>query len=103
MGGLSKKEQMERKDPLVQRYASELGANVRRLRKEQGLSQERLGLMVGSKHPRISNIERGRVVLSFPDMVKLCRALDIDPAELIDTTALKLADFPEQQDGHAQL
>lgn len=102
MGGLSKEEQMARKDPLVQHYARELGANVRRLRKEQGLSQERLGLMIGSKHPRISNIERGCVVLAFPDLVKLCRALDVDPGELIDTAALKLADHPEPQNDHAR-
>lgn len=103
MTGFSKKEQMERRDPLVRQYASTLGANLRRLRKEQGLTQKRLGLMIGTEHPRISNIECGRVVLDFSDVVKLCRALDADPGELIDTAALKLADYPERPDGHAKL
>ena len=39
----SKKEAMERRDPLVQEVARELGKNVRALRKDQKLSQERLG------------------------------------------------------------
>lgn len=102
MGSLSKKEQMERKDPLVQRYASDFGANLRRLRKAQGLTQERLGLMIGSKHSRISNIEHGHVVLSIPDTMKLCRALDVNPAELIDVSVLKLSDYPKPSEGHAR-
>lgn len=96
MESLSKKEQMKRKDPLVQKYASNLGANLRRLRKAQGLPQERLGLMIGSKHSRISNIEHGHVALSFSEVAKLCRALDVDPSELIDISSLTLADHPEQ-------
>ena len=102
MGSLSKKEQMKRKDPLVQKYAADFGANLRRLRKAQGLSQERLGLMIGSKHPRISNIERGVVVLNIPDTIKLCRALDVDPIELIDVSPLHLDDHPPTPDGHAR-
>ena len=73
------------------------------LRKAQGLTQERLGLMIGTGHSRISNIERGRVVPSVPDMIKLCRALEADPVELVDTAAFKLSDFPERQQGHARL
>ena len=91
------------KDPLVQQYATDLGANLRRLRKGQGLSQERLGLMIGSWHSRISNIERGKVIVSFPDAVKLCRALGADPEELIDLSTLTLADYPEPADGPAPL
>lgn len=102
MASLSKKEQMERKDPLVQKYASNFGANLRHLRKAQGLTQERLGLMIGSKHSRISNIENGYVVLSVPDTMKLCRALDVDPSELIDASDLKLTDYPKSSEGHAR-
>ena len=56
-------------DPLVQQYAFILGENLRQLRKAQGLTQERLGLMIGTGHSRISNIERGRVVPSVPDKI----------------------------------
>lgn len=93
-----------RVDPLVQQYATDLGAKLRALRKKQGLSQERLGLMVGTKHPRISRIENGRAVPSISDLVKLCRALDVDPHELIDFTPYRLQDYPEQPPkGHAWL
>ena len=103
MGGLTKKERMARKDPLVQTYAANLGANLRRLRKQQNLSQETLGLMIGTKHSRISNIEHGRVILGFPDVAKLCRALGVDPAELIDLSVITLKDHPLPEDGHAPL
>lgn len=103
MGENRNKPMAVHRDPLVQKYASDLGANLRRLRKSQGLSQERLGLMIGSEHPRISNIERGRVIPGFPDVVKLCRALDVDPVELVDISSFHLADYPFPPDGHAPL
>lgn len=79
MGKSSEKNTPAYHDPLVQQYAFILGENLRQLRKAQGLTQERLGLMIGTGHSRISNIERGRVVPSVPDMIKLCRALEADP------------------------
>lgn len=103
MGKSSEKNTPAYHDPLVQQYAFILGENLRQLRKAQGLTQERLGLMIGTGHSRISNIERGRVVPSVPDMIKLCRALEADPVELVDTAAFKLSDFPERQQGHARL
>ena len=90
MGKSSEKNTPAYHDPLVQQYAFILGENLRQLRKAQGLTQERLGLMIGTGHSRISNIERGR-------------ALEADPVELVDTAAFKLSDFPERQQGHARL
>lgn len=66
MGKSSEKNTPAYHDPLVQQYAFILGENLRQLRKAQGLTQERLGLMIGTGHSRISNIERGRVVPTFP-------------------------------------
>ena len=103
MGNLSKKQTMERKDPLVRKYASDLGTNLRQIRKDQGLTQKKLGLMIGSEHSRISNIECGYVALSIPDLVKLSRALDVDPCQRADLAPHKLIDYPEQADGHARL
>ena len=91
MGKSSEKNTPAYHDPLVQQYAFILGENLRQLRKAQGLTQERLGLMIGTGHSRISN------------MIKLCRALEADPVELVDTAAFKLSDFPERQQGHARL
>ncbi len=91
---LSKKELMDRRDSLTRACAVQFGQNLRKLRKGQGLTQERLGLMIGSKHPRISDMERGLVNVSFTDIAKLSRALEIEPAELIDLSAIHLEEYP---------
>lgn len=43
-------------------------------------------MMIGSEHSRISNIECGYVALSIPDLVKLSRALDVDPCQLMTSS-----------------
>ena len=48
MGKSSEKNTPAYHDPLVQQYAFILGENLRQLRKAQGLTQERLGLMIGT-------------------------------------------------------
>lgn len=104
MAAKGKKEAMEGKDPLVRKLAMELGRNVRTLRLDQNLSQERLAYMIKTKHPRISNIERGLVDARLTDIVELSRALDVDPAELLNLHAVKLADNPlPSSDGHVRL
>ena len=50
MGKSSEKNTPAYHDPLVQQYAFILGENLRQLRKAQGLTQERLGLMIGTGH-----------------------------------------------------
>ena len=79
MGKSSEKNTPAYHDPLVQQYAFILGENLRQLRKAQGLTQERLGRMIGPRHCGISNIYRGRVVTSLPDMIHLCRAFEAEP------------------------
>ncbi len=90
-------------DPLVEACAAELGRNLRAIRRSQNLSQERLGLMVKTKHSRISNIERGLVNPRFSDIVELARALNVGPGELIDFAAFDPADYPLPPDDHARL
>lgn len=101
MNGSSKQKRTAYKDPLVQLYAFRLGKSLRDLRKKQGLTQERLALMIGTKHSRISNIERGCAMPSFPDVVKLCRALEVDPKDLADVSTLKCSEHPLPSDDHA--
>ena len=104
MGKKGKKEEMAGKDPLVQKLASELGRNVRATRTDQHLTQERLGYMINTKHPRISDIERGLVNARLTDIVELSRALGVDPAELLDLRVAKLAESSTPPpDDHAQL
>lgn len=104
MSEMSKNEKMARKDPLVQRLSADLGSRLLEVRTSEGLSQNTLAEMVGTKHPRISNLEGGLVDVRLSDIVKLARALDVNPGELLDLAAYKLEDYPlPLHDNHARM
>ncbi|MCI9495683.1 MAG: helix-turn-helix transcriptional regulator [Adlercreutzia mucosicola] len=60
-----------------------LGAAIRERRVEQGLSQQRLALMVGSSKSHIWRIETGRVGVGIDDLGRIADALDATVSELI--------------------
>ena len=93
MGAESKMERMAHEDPLVQKLARKLGENVRALRKSQNLTQERLGYMIGTKHARISDIERGLVVARLSDIVKLADAFNVRLEDIFDLSAFDPSDY----------
>ena len=64
---------------LRQRFA----ANVRRLRKERGLSQERLAFEAGLHRTYVSGIERGLRNVGLDNIGVIAKALDVEPAELL--------------------
>lgn len=104
MSEMSKNEKMARKDPLVQRLSADLGSRLLEVRTSEGLSQNTLAEMVGTKHPRISNLEGGLVDVRLSDIVKLARALDVNPGVLLDLAAYKLEDYPlPLPDNHARM
>lgn len=103
MANLTKKETMERKDPLVQLYALDLGQNLRNLRKSKGWTQQMLAETMGTEHPRISDIERGLVDARLSDIVNLARIMEVPPTELIDFSKYNPEDHPiPPSGGHAQ-
>lgn len=57
------------------------GEMVRRLRKEQGLSQESLALACCLDRTYIGGIERGERNLSLVNIVKIAKALGVSPKE----------------------
>lgn len=59
-----------------------LAYNVRLLRVQKGLSQERLGFAADMDRTFISQIERSRVNLSVDNIEKIGLALAIDPSSL---------------------
>lgn len=59
-----------------------LGAAIRQQRTEQGLSQERLALMIGSSKSHIWRIETGRVNVGIDDLCRIADALDIPLQDL---------------------
>lgn len=59
-----------------------LGAAIRERREAQGLSQQRLALMVGSSKSHIWRIESGRVSVGLDDLGRIADALDTEVRQL---------------------
>jgi transcriptional regulator with XRE-family HTH domain len=62
---------------------------VRRLREERrrvGISQMDLSLMAGLSQNQVFCIESGRRIPNLTTILKLCKALHIDPADLFKNT-----------------
>lgn len=66
------------------RWEDRVGANVRRLRKAKGLSQEALAHEAGMAMRYLAGIERGEENPSLAFLVKLAEALNVGPAALFD-------------------
>ncbi|HVX20541.1 MAG TPA: helix-turn-helix transcriptional regulator [Acidimicrobiales bacterium] len=63
--------------------AVEFGDRVRALRQAKGLSQERLGELVGISKNYVSSVELGERNVGLRTVLLLGHALDVDPASLI--------------------
>lgn len=61
-----------------------VGANIRRLRKAAGLSQEALAARAGLAMRYVSGVERGEENPSLRSLVALAEALDVRPSQLLD-------------------
>ena len=100
----SKREAMANEDILVQLIAADFGKRLHEARDREGLPQTMLAEMIKTKHPRVSNLEGGLVDVRISDVVKLARALDVNPGTLLDLSAYELKDYPEPAppSGHAR-
>jgi len=66
------------------RWEEVVGANIRRLRKAKGLSQEELAHQAGLATRYLAGIERGEENPSLQFLVKIAAALGERPAILLD-------------------
>lgn len=66
------------------RWEDRVGANVRRLRKAKGLSQEALAHEAGMSMRYLAGLERGEENPSLLFLVKLAEALDVEPGRLFE-------------------
>ena len=62
----------------------QLASNVRRLRRQARISQLELGGRAGIHFTEVSRIERSARDARLSTIVKLARALDVAPADLLD-------------------
>ncbi len=60
-----------------------LGTAIRERRESQGLSQEKLALMVGSSKSHIWRIETGKVGVGIDDLSRIADALDTEVRQLL--------------------
>ncbi len=60
-----------------------IGQNIRRLRKQQGISQEQLAEQVDISLTHMSHIETGNTKLSLPVLAALAKALGVSTDELL--------------------
>ena len=61
-----------------------MGARIKTLREQQGLSQRKLALMIGSNQPHIWQIENGTVNVGLDLLCRLADALEVNVRDLID-------------------
>lgn len=72
-------------------FQADFGQNVRRIRKEKGISQEALGASIGMSPAYISQLEAGKANLTFATIIRLFEGLQADLSEAfvflyLDTT-----------------
>lgn len=75
--------QNSRKTPFEQPYIAIIDALVRR-RKQIGISQIELAAALGCDQSFVSRIERRQRRLDVWEYVQFCRALEINPGQLLD-------------------
>ena len=61
-----------------------MGERIKALREQQGLSQRKLALMIGSNQTHIWQIENGNVNVGLDLLCRLADALEVNVRDLID-------------------
>lgn len=67
-----------------QTSSAKFAANVGRIRKRRGLTQEQLGWAAGLHQTAVARIESGERKPTLSTVFKLAAGLDVSPAELFD-------------------
>jgi transcriptional regulator with XRE-family HTH domain len=67
-----------------QNPSAKFAANVGRIRKRRGLTQEQLGWAAGLHQTAVARIESGERKPTLETILKLAAGLEVPPAELFD-------------------
>jgi transcriptional regulator with XRE-family HTH domain len=75
--------------------AERFGANLRRVRRREGLSQNKLAVGASFDRTEIGLLEHGKRVCRIDTLIRLAGAMAIPPAELLDGIAWVPAPEPK--------
>jgi len=64
-------------------YLLKIGANIRKIRNQQGYSQEEFADMAGFSCSYYTEIETGKRNISILKVIKIMKALDVEPNVII--------------------
>lgn len=67
-----------------EKFLKKFGVNLKRVRKEKGISQEELANALGFSQPHIVKIELGQVNTSISHVSAIAKALDVSVSYLFD-------------------
>lgn len=65
-----------------------LGKRIAELRNAQGLSQDKLCMMMGLGHTYLVDVENGRLNIGFTNLCRIAEGLGITVSELVDIPEL---------------
>ncbi len=65
-----------------------IGLNIRIIREQRGLSQEKLGDLAGLHRAYIGQIERGEKNIGLKNLEKIAKALEVDIRVLVDIDSI---------------
>lgn len=68
---------------IIRECTEKLGAQIRKRRIEQGLTQARLGMMIGNGQSYIYRVESGKICVGIDTLVKIAEALGVAVRDLI--------------------
>lgn len=88
-----------------QAFAETFGANLSRVRRAAGISQEELGFRADVHRTAVSALERGTEIAGSDTLFKLCMALMVAPSEMFEGLRWEPPEFTAGQvllldDGH---
>ena len=70
--------------PADKKVLKKFGENLRRLRKEKGLSLREMSYSCSIDNSKIAKIEKGMINITFTTLLQLATALERHPSSLLD-------------------
>ena len=76
-----------------------MGKRLAKIRKDRGLTQEKLAEMTDLANNYISNIENNRSIPSLETLVRICAALEVTPNDILLGVSVNSSDYMTEELG----